>query len=432
MPLWFFMSYARAIDQQHEGELVRRFFIDLKAEVERRVTELSSPAAFFDQENLNLGDAWPQDISEALCNCRTMVAMMSARYFTSEYCGKEWEIFDRRRKSHSEPPPPAIIPILWVKPAEEGVFPDFATDLMMTFDPNTFLEEERVIVKEYVEYGLLRILKRINPQFNNIYSNIYSNMVEQIAARIINVGQRFVLQPIKSTSLPSLKDVNNPFSIAAPSLPFMSLQHPPSSVAASRANFVIISAKRDQMANLRENAQMYYGDAAELDWMPYAPNVTDSVALIAQAAATERRLIVNWIPVGLNLLNDLKQAEVDKSLTIVIIDPWTARNNRFSSVLEEFDHVIFLNCVVLIPWNLLDSGTKDERERLLQELRILLARNFETKNDVFFRHKIDDYIAFRGAITKALSDLEALLARHRLPLRRVDLSEYSMPPQLSA
>jgi TIR domain len=248
---WFFMSYARADDQENEGALVRDFFDDLKAEVARRITDQSPPIAFFDQANLSPGDTWPKEIAEALCSCLTFVAVLTARYFTREYCGREWTIFESRCTDYSPTPPPLIIPIPWVRPVE-GKFPDFATDIMMTFDTKLVASEERRNFQDYSNYGLLQIAKRKE----STHKNTYNTILELLAAKIILAAQTHRLSTLTGTALPSLKDAANRFAV-------FQAASPGPAAAAARANFAIVTAKLAVMSSLRENAQDYYGPGSE-------------------------------------------------------------------------------------------------------------------------------------------------------------------------
>jgi len=160
--------------------------------------------------------------------------------------------------------------------------------------------------------------------------------------------------------------------------------------------------------------------------------VRDPVGLIAQAVATERRLIVNWIPAGLAIVSALQQAEKDNSVAIVIVDPWIVRDPYYGRILASFDQFQFRNCVVIIPWNKDDVRTQSEKANLLHELRSVLSRNFEGRKELYFRPGIEDQAAFRSAISCALSDLESLLARYRTPVRSVGVSEFVTLPQLEA
>jgi FxsC-like protein len=415
------MSYARSDDQHRHEKLIREFYDDLKKGVSERVLDQSPPIAFFDQENLSPGDSWPDEIAEALRSCRTFIPVMIARYFTREYCGKEWAIFESRLGNlDGAKSPPLIIPILWVPPVE-GRFPEYATDLQVTFDPTCVPGAEQRNLKDYATDGLLYVAKRKG----TTHGNTYEEIIEQLARRIIQVAKKHPLPTLSGTDLPSLKDAVNRFAASQQ----LSLG---GATAAGRANFAIVTGNLTKMSGVREEAQKYYGHGGEVEWMPYAPNEPEPIGLIAQSVATEKRLIANWMPIGPGLVGMLEQAESDNSVAIMIVDPWVVRHTDYQAVLRQFDKFQFRNCVVLIPWNRSDPKTQAARDSLLADLRTVLSRNFEGRKETYFRPGIEDRAALRGAISGALSDLEALLARYRQPLRKTGESEHSQPPQLQA
>jgi FxsC-like protein len=420
------MSYARADDQHREEKLIRGFFDDLRAEVEIRVTDRSPPIAYFDEANLNPGDSWPQDIAEALSSCRTFLPVLTARYFTREFCGKEWMIFDDRCRSFGGPkPPPLIIPIQWVPPVE-GRFPEYATDLMMTFDPTIVPPVERRNLEDYSKYGLLHVAKRKK----TTHLDAYETILERTASHVIQVAQDYPLHV--GNALPSLKDAPSRFAPQQQGWGVSSAASLGGGAASTRANFAFVTANLAKMSSVREDAQNYYGKGSEVDWMPYAPNEPEPVGLIAQSVAMEKRLIADWIPVGPGLIQLLERAESDNSVAIMIVDPWIVRHPQYRDILREFDRFQFRNCVVLIPWNKSDQKTQAARNSLLELLRNVLSRNFEGRKELYFRPVIEEYAALRSAISSALSDLEALLARYRQPARKTGESDHNQPPQLQA
>jgi len=205
MTCWFFMSYARADNEQGDENLIREFYDDLSSAVSIRLLDPSPPIAYLDQANLQPGDAWPDEIANALCSCSTFLPIMTARYFTREYCGKEWTIFDDRRRGLGSPTPaPLIIPILWVPPVE-GPLPDYATDVQATFDPMIVAETERRNIKDYAQYGLYHVAKRKK----TTHMSAYDMIVQQLATRIIQVAKDHPLQPLARAALPSLKSGPN-------------------------------------------------------------------------------------------------------------------------------------------------------------------------------------------------------------------------------
>lgn len=184
------------------------------------------------------------------------------------------------------------------------------------------------------------------------------------------------------------------------------------------------------MAGVRPDSHKYYGSSSEVEWMPYAPTEPEPIGLIAQAVATEKRLIANWMPIGPGLMKLLEQAETDNSVAVMIVDPWVVRHLDYQAILQQFDKLQFRNCVVLIPWNKSDATMEAARVNLLADLRNALSRNFEGRKETYFRPEIEDHASLRGAISGALSDLESLLAPRRQPARKTGESDHTQPPQL--
>src|SRR5262249_50432130 len=263
---WFFMSYARADDKQGEEELIREFYDDLKNAVSIRVTDQSLPVAFLDQANLQPGDSWPEEIGNALRSCYIFIPIMTARYFTREYCGKEWAIFDHRRKKIGGANlPPLIIPVLWVPPVE-GPLPDYATELHAAFDPQIVQESERPSLDDYAKYGLYHVAKRKK----GTHTGVYDAIVTKLATRVIKASKEHPLPPLAASELPPLKTAPNRFAADQ--------QPPPAGVAASnRANFAIVAATLAKMAGVRVDPYKYYGPGDGIDWMPFAPGEAEPI-----------------------------------------------------------------------------------------------------------------------------------------------------------
>jgi len=107
----FYLSYARG---DLDGYL-ERFEEDLAREVRAR-TGAREPMVFFDRDSIALGSSWPSAIAAVLAASRVLVALLSPAYFASEWCGKEWEVFRRRRDERAglPNPPGFILPVRWI------------------------------------------------------------------------------------------------------------------------------------------------------------------------------------------------------------------------------------------------------------------------------------------------------------------------------
>ncbi len=112
-PYYFFFSYART--DLRGGQLIK-FFEDLHEEVFNRITE-GNPG-FRDEDNIAPGDDYIKELKEALQTSRTLVCIFSTRFFTREWCGKEFQVFLDRQPQVEIVDGVAeesdkIIPVLW-------------------------------------------------------------------------------------------------------------------------------------------------------------------------------------------------------------------------------------------------------------------------------------------------------------------------------
>ena len=61
-------------------------------------------------------DTYQPLLLKALQKSAVMVCVTSPAYFQKEFCGKEYYIFDQRRRkglAQNEIPPPVILPVIW-------------------------------------------------------------------------------------------------------------------------------------------------------------------------------------------------------------------------------------------------------------------------------------------------------------------------------
>lgn len=116
---YVFMSYARADAQD---ELANRFHRELCVEIAQRGGVPIEEASYFDR-NIPVGDSWPTALANALGDCKVFLALVSPSYFSSEYCGKEWQAFWNRLADYADEHgewPNLIVPVVWVPPAPGG------------------------------------------------------------------------------------------------------------------------------------------------------------------------------------------------------------------------------------------------------------------------------------------------------------------------
>src|SRR2546423_3788424 len=98
--LWFFLSYARLDRDGDHHKCINKFYEDLQERVRLKVPSADQPG-FYDGENIQQGDDWPSALVKGLMDTRMIICMYSPSYFSSDYCGRELEIFTRRLMAHA-------------------------------------------------------------------------------------------------------------------------------------------------------------------------------------------------------------------------------------------------------------------------------------------------------------------------------------------
>ncbi|MFB7993257.1 TIR domain-containing protein [Streptomyces sp. NPDC056002] len=113
---FFFTSYAnREDDQDHVAEFHEQLEQELRIKRGRNVTS----TGFLDRRSLQLGLTWREPMVEAIRSTRLLVALITADYFESEWCRREWAVMTERARRAGRSPgdePVAILPLFWVKP----------------------------------------------------------------------------------------------------------------------------------------------------------------------------------------------------------------------------------------------------------------------------------------------------------------------------
>jgi hypothetical protein len=113
---FFFTSYAnREDDQDHVAEFHEQLEHELRIKRGRNLTS----TGFLDRHSLQLGLTWREPMVEAIRSTRLLVALITADYFESEWCRREWAVMMERARRAGRSPgdePVAILPLFWVKP----------------------------------------------------------------------------------------------------------------------------------------------------------------------------------------------------------------------------------------------------------------------------------------------------------------------------
>ncbi|WP_261554213.1 TIR-like protein FxsC [Frankia tisae] len=194
--MYFFLSYAR-IDIA-DGPFLDTFLLDLRREVRTRCGHPSlEDVGFLDTSSIRPGEAWSDELADALRQCRTFVAICSRSFFASEYCGREWQVFDDRLRARTATGlarPPALLPVIWtpLRPA-----PTILSRLQYN---------HRDLGEVYARHGLRYLL-----QLKRNYDE-YQEFLVALANRIISLAEESPLLPM--TAPPDFHAVRNAFEPA--------------------------------------------------------------------------------------------------------------------------------------------------------------------------------------------------------------------------
>ncbi|WP_230202991.1 TIR-like protein FxsC [Parafrankia discariae] len=447
-PLYFFFSYARA--DSRDDPLLERFFHDLRAEVRRRVGHPDpGTVGFLDQRSIQPGEAWSTELGAALCRCRTFVAMCSPSFFASEYCRREWGMFEGRLHSAAasgQACPAALLPVIW-------------TPLRDPPEPLARLQyDHNELGETYTHFGLryLMQLKRNHDE--------YQEFVLTLAVRIVQLAEDSPLAP--ESEIPLLHEVPDPFRILArppsmpdqddgpPGMPPRVVPDPPQSVSPGdvsggdeepggpvlpdppaspepprplpdrpraavggpgRVTFVFASTSAEEIAALRRHLDCY-GETFE-EWTPYKPRAHDRVCVIAQMVAARQGLVSNIVPLDHGVSDLLERSSVRNEIVILIVDMWAAKLEYVRRALTTYDVRNEPTSGVLVPANPHDLETHANSEHLTEVLATALRNNF-VRRDKLFRMDVHSCEEFDLALVQIIVESQARIFEYRRALRR--------------
>ena len=200
----FFLSYARAAEGTAESgaefdadRLVERFFRDLSVNIAQLVSLRVGVEPGFMDRTMRGGIRWSDELLHALGTCQVLVALVSASYLSSDWCGMEWHAFSMRtvwRLGQSATPRQAcIIPVIWAPvPSEAALPPQISAGMFFMPDSNP----EAEVLSQYRKNGIFGLL-RMQRQAS------YQIVVWQLAMQIAHVyhGQQVGFREFRTDEL---------------------------------------------------------------------------------------------------------------------------------------------------------------------------------------------------------------------------------------
>lgn len=409
----FFLSYARKDALDAKGEI--SYFKDFKDELMKWVSsalgpvpELEKNIAFYDQDSIPLGADWDDELRRALQTSRVMICLLSPHYFASEYCGKEFEVFSRRVRAHTEGlpagarPPRLILPVLWEKPSNiEGKMPDVLSSLQFSHSS---------LGDDYARRGLQRLLwlQRPGNEEEAAFKRFVDGLVD-VVVQEFKANRQFKPLP----DLPPLPKVPSAFHVraAAPPPPARPEEGPEDVGQPGEGRGVEVlwlycfAGGRRDYAELRKKNDCY-GNSGP-DWRPYLPDDDKMIDYTAGVIARNNGLSPRLQSVDdEDIVEKLRDAEDNNTIVAIVVDPWAVKLKSFREKLFEFDRARLSNCGVVVLWNDKDEETRDARGQLQK----LLGQTFPTNlaiRDVTFQDDVTSTKEFQEKLDQAIAEVKA-------------------------
>ncbi len=397
MSYYFFFSYKRGSDIPY----LKILFDELSREVRDQLQlDPGAEVGFFDQVGIELGQDWEPTLANALQESAVLVCAYSPRYFESEYCGKEWQVFQMRREQYRKIKqlagdqnaelPPVIKPVLWL-PFDNDPGPSVNAVQYLYGNPEDDQNKK----------GLRSIVRR-----KQYYEDLFLSYTEWLAAEIKDASQ-YQLPRLKD--LPPLSQVPSAF-VRPPQPPGVPQQQPSVTTPGStkHVRFIFVAADPAKFVGQRQAGG--YGVKGS-HWKPFHPHVTDRIGRILQhfVSSEEMDFDSEIVEFGQDLVGVVQQAYDERKIVVLLVDGWTLSWDQDSrDILSGFERnrEPFYNCTVLVPWNEGDLEIQDRRDEILQIVRDTFdSRANLWKNEIFYRDSITNLDALLDALRGALESI---------------------------
>jgi FxsC-like protein len=288
--------------------------------------------------------------------------MVSPAYILSEFCAKEFWLFDSRRQEAAGTRPPArvLLPIIWV-PADPLPPAIAAAQFNHASLPG-----------DYTTLGLRRLMRQGRWR-------AYRECIDVFAEEILKAGRAPFIPP-KTLPLPSFGEMPLAFEPAG-----------------SRARFVFMAAKRSEFAaTARADRYSDNGNA----WMPFNPPVPNTVQDISSTAAYEQNMAYGELPADHSLSNTLQNARA-RDRVVLVVDPWTLCLDAYRSRIPPRDVLDSRRAAVIVPFP--DAGNASAADRASVERALADAFPQADASARAPYEQTDSIESFRSAIARGLA-----------------------------
>jgi FxsC-like protein len=391
------MSYARGDDDP----FVQQFFADLSDEIRGRTgIRDRRPVGFLDQANIPPGAQWPRDLTKALSDCQSFLALTSPGYYLSTYCGKEFHAFSTRLDEYERIHrirPPALLTVQWF-PAQNS---PVAVDLIQRLPTS--------LGEEYHQHGLRPLLKLSNLR------DAYQRCLFLLAEHIVRTAKAHRIPGLPTAitldNLPSAFHPDGAYTQASTA----STDHDHWSGSPRFVYFVIAACTQDEVRSTTRRQVAFYGPSFA-DWAPYQPEMPEPIGQRATDIAAERHLASE-----IRDLDDLEAlidyATAHNQIVILLVDAWATLVPGYRATLGAYDRRNEPTTAVMTPWNVADKETMANHLILSTALTQTFPRNMVRNDKEMFRINITSAENFRAELAGVLAVAENRLYKYGIVYR---------------
>lgn len=412
---WFFLSYARS----NGGPYLNDFFDKLVYEIRDKAglsnTIPDSNIGFMDRLNIEPGDNWNPAVLEALQCTRILVCVISRGYILSDYCGKEFEVFRSRLSIYaaqlpSGQRPKLIMPIFWHPEARIGTLPEALASIQ---------HDHADYGDHYTDKGLSTLSTQRR------YQDDYNQFLSAFAWKLIAAAEQHHLPPNPdgtplSLSLSSVVNSFRSHAIRTDGHTNQAKESGPRSV-----RFVFVAGRRSELSTVRDQVDSY-GDSDGLEWRPFQPQTSKAIFALSYSVATDEELVPRDIPLNDDLVQNIRQAENENVIVLLIVDPWSVKLPLYRKYLEDYDKERFVNCGVITIWNLSDSATANHQSHLREILREAISRIW-ISGDGYMRDCAQGPEEFQRELINAVNEIRRKIVARGRVFHKIGADIYPLP-----
>jgi FxsC-like protein len=334
------LSYAHA---DADG-LLKGFSSDLSEAVARRL-RIAPPAGFLDENDILVGMDWSDRLGEALRKSLVLVCLISKEYLKSENCGRELEVFLKRRALlPADANAEVILPVFWESPAVAAQFPSSLS---------SFQYSDTSLPEPYLTWGArsIAIKREVDSKRED---DPYQQLLASLSIKIASAAIEYRLPEIAAEQMAAFGKLPNALLPSAPLAPANSNSN---AGRVFEINFVyaIPAAGEFPQAPPREG----YSANGGWYWQPFR-SVDEGIGQLVYQAPTKYRRHEHTV-IQKDLVDELIARGKQDQLVILLVDPWAVFNPDYLEFFRKFDESVVPNSAVIAV------GTDDDFENKLTE-----------------------------------------------------------------